>query len=296
MADALKPPIILLGNVRSGTTMMQELFGLHPDVVPWFEPRTVWAYADPGRRHDRFDAADATPRVVSYIRRRFLRFQEANGGRRIMEKTPSNVMRIPYVRAIFPEARYLYIIREPLANLSSSELLWRLPIHRRKLWRRIKETPKTQLHHYATRYVVDHARVRLLKRRHVSVWGVRYPGIYEDLKQSTAEQVIARQWVEASRQVRADLEGLQEGDVMQVRYEDFVTDATTIFPRILEHFGLEMTDAIAGALNERVDPNRRDKWRRLDEQTVRACLPILRDEMAGHGYEVPEEYREAATE
>ncbi len=291
-ANELKPPIILIGNVRSGTSMIQDLFAIHPEIVPWFEPRTVWTYADPSRRHDRFDRSDASPRVVQYIRRRFLGYQRSHDNRRIMEKTPSNIMRIPYVRAVLPEAKYLYIVREPLANLSSSELKWRLPIHRHKLWRRLKETPKSQLHHYAARYLIDHTRIRLLKRRHVSVWGVRYPGIYEDLKTLTAEQVIAKQWIAACQQAREDLAGLDENTVMQIRYEDFVEKPKEIFPRILEHFDLPMTMGIETELSRRIDPNRRQKWRRLDNDVVKTCLPILREEMARHGYETPDEYRE----
>ena len=211
-----------------------------------------------------------------------------------MEKTPSNVLRIPYVRAIFPEARLLYLIREPLANLSSSELMWRRPIHRHKLWRRLKETPKTQLHHYFGRYIVDHARIRILRRRHVSVWGVRYPGIYDDLKTMTAEQVIATQWVTSARQARHDLAELDPGSLLEMRYEDFVASPQESFSRILEHFDLEMTPEISHALDATVDAGRQHKWKRLDDATITDCLPILSEEMEHHGYEVPEEYREAS--
>jgi hypothetical protein len=293
MSGKLKPPIFLLGNVRSGTSMIQDLFGLHPEVVPWFEPRTIWIYADPRRRHDRFDATDASPRVASYIRSRFLRYQTENGGRRIMEKTPSNVLRIPYMNAIFPESRFLYLIREPLANLSSSELMWRLPIHRHKLWRRIKETPKSQLRHYVGRFAVDQARVRILRRRHVSIWGVRYPGIYDDLKRMSAEEVIATQWTRSSIRARDDVADLPAGSVLTMRYEDFVAEPVASFSRILEHFELEITNSIKMALRERVDAGRQQKWRRLDDTTINKCLPILRNEMSRHGYDIPEEYRES---
>ena len=291
MPAALKPPIFLLGNVRSGTTMIQSLFGLHPEVETWFEPRTVWTYADPARRHDRFDAQDATPRVSAYIRGRFEKYQTVHVGRRIMEKTPSNMLRIPYVHAIFPEARFLYLIREPLANLSSSELMWRLPIHRNKAWRRIKETPKTQLHHYVGRFVIDQTRVRVLRRRHVSIWGVRYPGIYEDLKTMLAEEIIAHQWVKVSAQARTDLADLPARLVLSMRYEDFVADPDNSFATILEHFDLEITPAIAETLRRQIDAGRQQKWRRLDDSVIRKCLAILENEMAQHGYATPKEYR-----
>ena len=272
--------------------MMHDLFDMHPGVKSWYEPRTIWAYADPGRRHDRFDETDATPSVISYIRGRFLKYQQENGNARIMEKTPSNLLRIPYVRAIFPEARYLYLIREPLANISSSERMWHTPVHLNKVRRRLRETPKSQLHYYASRYVVDHARIKVFRKSNLSVWGVRYPGIYKDIKEMSVEEVIAKQWVECSRVAREDLASMDRGTVLSMRYEDFVRDPIEQFGHILEHFDLDMTPAIEKQLREHVDPNRQDKWRRLDDTLVGSVLPILSDEMTRHGYDVPADYRQ----
>ena len=124
MSNGLKPPIILLGNVRSGTTILQQLVAEHPTVERWYEPRTVWLYADPGRRHDEFDERDATPRVKRYIRDQFLKFQKQHADRTVIEKTPINVLKVPYVRAIFPEAIYLFIVRSPFSFISSVEMKW----------------------------------------------------------------------------------------------------------------------------------------------------------------------------
>ena len=289
MPDSLEPPIFLLGNVRSGTSMIHDLFDEHPEVVGWFEPRTIWTYPAPLRRHDRFVAADATPGATRFIRRRFQMYQDAHGGRRIMEKTPSNVMRIPYVRAIFPESKFLYVIREPLAQLSSTELRGVRGLVPGRVIERIAETAWWQLPLYLPRYVRDHVRARLLGKR-MTYYGVRYPGYYEDRRRFTFHQMIARQWVECSRQVEEDLAHLDEKDVLRFRYEDFVEAPTDFFPRILEFFGLSMTPGIEARLSNWVDRGRQEKWRRLDPGIIRSCLPILREEMARHGYGEPEGY------
>nr|HMQ53618.1 sulfotransferase [Anaerolineae bacterium] len=72
MSNQLKPPIIILGNTRSGTTIVQKVMATHPEIVQWYEPRTLWLYADPGRSHDEFDESDATDSVEQYIRKQFL--------------------------------------------------------------------------------------------------------------------------------------------------------------------------------------------------------------------------------
>src|SRR5690348_11147352 len=120
----LKPPIILIGNHRSGTTLTQQLFGLHPAVATWHEPKTIWRYADPGRPDDDADESDATDEVVRYIRHRFLKDQLRHGNRQVMEKTPSNVLRVPFVHKVFPEAKFLYVTRNALSCINSAEVKW----------------------------------------------------------------------------------------------------------------------------------------------------------------------------
>ncbi len=296
MSEPLKPPIFLLGNVRSGTTILHRFFDRHPQLTAWYEPRTVWTYADPAREHDRFDESDATERVVRYIRRRFHKYQRAHGDLRVMEKTPSNILRIPYVRKIFPQSKLLYVVREPLANLSSAEIRWTRPINRMNTLKRLRETPKTQLHHYLGRFAYDLITVKLLKRRYVSVWGVRYPAILEDRRRQSVEQVIARQWVACSQYAEQDLARIDPQVVLRLRYEDFVADPVHHFERILDHFELPATDELLEHVRQTIDPNRQNKWRRLDPQVLRDCLPILKEEMARHGYSVPEDLRQLVSD
>jgi hypothetical protein len=121
MLNELRPPIIIFGNTRSGTSIVQKVVSNNPDVVQWYEPNELWLYADPGRTHDEFNENDATYKVKQYIRKRFLKYQRVNKNRRVMEKTPKNILRIPYVRAILPEATFLFIVRNPFSFISSVE-------------------------------------------------------------------------------------------------------------------------------------------------------------------------------
>lgn len=232
------------------------------------------------------DASDATLHVKAYIRKRFIIKQRQLGGR-IMEKTPSNVMRLPYVHAIFPESKFIYIIRDPLAQVSSSEFRWRNAINPRHARRRLLETPKTQLHHYLGRALYDHFRKKILRRQHVSVWGVRYVGIYDDLKRMPREQIMAKQWAACSRQMAQDIEQLPKGLVYQVRYEDIMADPITHFRAMCEHVGVTPPQSALETVAASVDPSRQNKWKRLDPAIIQSILPFVEEEMARHGYVVP---------
>lgn len=284
---ALKPPIIILGNTRSGTTVIQRVLAAHPDLTAWYEPRNLWQVADPGRPHDEFDESDATDRAKRYIRRSFLRYQRQHDSRRIIEKTPVNIFRIPYVRAIFPDATYLYVVRSPFSFISSVELKWQRTVSTRGLLWRLRSTPITQLHHYVAKYLRQHFDKKVLRRKYLSIWGPRYRGIAEDLARHDMLTVIARQWSIGSRKAEEDLAAFGDGEVLRLRYEDFVTDPVAHMERICRHVGVSMTDEIHEAIQTSVKSDRLEKWRRFDPEELAQILPEVATEMARHGYEIP---------
>ncbi|RUX08986.1 sulfotransferase [Mesorhizobium sp. M8A.F.Ca.ET.059.01.1.1] len=286
-ATELKPPIFLIGNYRSGTTIAQKLIGLHPDIVTWYEPKTLWLYADPARRHDEFGETDATERVARYIRGRFLEYQSRHGGRQIMENTPANVLRVPFVHEIFPEAIFLYITRNPFSYISSMELKWQRAKSFKGLIRLLKMTPVTQIHYYAKDIIKQVVTKRVLGRKYTSIYGPRYNGIERDLKENEKLTVIARQWARGNRKAREDLAKLGDGRVLSFRYEDLIQDPELVLRRIFEHCGLNCTDDIVRTAKEMIDPGRQQKWLRLERKDLTAIIPEVRDEMEFYRYEIP---------
>lgn len=289
MSSELKPPIILLGNTRSGTTVVQKIMSTHSDVVEWYEPNTLWRYADPGRRHDEFDEIDATDKVKRYIRKQFLKYQQQHGNRIVLEKSPHNILRIPYVHAIFPEAKYLYIVRNPFSFISSVELKWQRPVTGKGAVRRLKETPVTQLHYYVVKFIMQQYSKRILKRKYLPAWGPRYKGLENDLKKLDMLTVISRQWSEASKKAEKALARFEDGEVLRLRYEDFVEDPISDLERICVHCGLIMTDNMVKTTKAIVKSDRQDKWRRFDPQVLARIIPEIRDEMRRLGYDIPVE-------
>lgn len=287
IATKLRPPIFLIGNYRSGTTITQKLIGLHPDVVTWYEPRTLWLYADPGRCHDVFTERDATEKVIRYIRGRFLEFQVRNGGRQIMENTPSNVLRSSYVHQIFPEATFLFITRNPFSYISSMELKWQRTKTLKGMKRTLATTPITQLHHYAGALIRQIFVKKILRKKYAPIYGPKYEGIDQDLREHDKLTVIARQWARGNRRAREDLAQLGEGRVLTCRYEDLMQDTETTLRRIYDHCGLVCSDDILRVAKEMVDPTRQEKWLRFDPEQLQAILPEVEEEMRVYGYEVP---------
>ena len=289
MSNELKPPIFLFGNTRSGTTIVQKVMSTHPDIVGWYEPNALWLYADPGRIHDEFDVSDATNRVKRYIRQRFLTYQKQHGNCVVLEKTPQNILRIPYVRAIFPEATFLFIVRNPFSFISSVEFKWQRPVTGSGIVRRLRDMPMSQLHHWVRRYIIQQINKRVLRKKYLSIWGPRYRGIQEDLKTHDQLTVIARQWSVCSMKAENDMASFEDGQVLRLKYEDFVDDPISDLARICAHCGLEMSSDMVKAAREMVKSDRKIKWQRFEPHDLARIMPEISDEMRRHGYEIPAE-------
>ncbi len=101
----------IVGCARSGTSILGELIASHPKVKYIFEAHHIWEMAGygPDGSH-RLTENCATPEIIYKIRMWFLKQYEEN--KYIIEKNPRNVLRISFIKKIFPEAKIIHIIRD----------------------------------------------------------------------------------------------------------------------------------------------------------------------------------------
>lgn len=285
--NEFKPPILLIGNVRSGTTMMQDTLEQGGDVVQWFEPRTTWTVGNVEKGHDRFTADMATPKTIRRIHEMFQKYYDSNGGRRIVEKTPSNVLRIPFIHKVFPESKILHIYRDARDNVSSCLPRWGWPMGAPALKKRMRETPILEWPKYFPRFVRDHLGIRLGLTKRVKSWGVVYPGMYEDLKRMDLVEVIATQWVKTLEVAQADLKELDPDIWIEVKYEDLVANPLEGFGRIVDFFDLEMSPALEKYIRENIHQNVVSVYKkRLTPDQIAKIDPIVRPMMERLGYDM----------
>jgi hypothetical protein len=204
-----------------------------------------------------------------------------------MENTPSNVLRVPFLYKVFPEATYLFISRNPFSCISSIEEKWHKPKTWSGLMRTLSNTPWMQLPYYAGDFLSHMFVRRLRKEEYIPFYGPRYSGVDEDLRTHDMMRVIARQWARGNRKAREDLTRLGADRVLTFRYEDLMEDTEGVLRRIYAHCGLACDDGIIRTARQMVDPGRQQKWRRLDPRDLIAILPEIEEEMAAYGYDVP---------
>jgi hypothetical protein len=144
-ASRMKPdpvfdrPVFIVCPPRSGSTLLFETMAQAPHVYTigdeshqLIEGVATLAPAARGFESNRLLAADATAEVVAELRSSFfaaLRDREQQRPEpaqrvRMLEKTPKNALRVPFLARVFPEARFIYLHRDPQPVLASMMEAW----------------------------------------------------------------------------------------------------------------------------------------------------------------------------
>jgi len=121
----VRAPIFIIGCGQSGTSLLGKLFAAHPATSYSEEPYDRWAAMDPvtdflqlysrGEHHCLLDASS----VTTTARRRYKRLMSATTGLTMVEKSAMNALRIDYLNALAPEARFVHIVRDGVDVASS---------------------------------------------------------------------------------------------------------------------------------------------------------------------------------
>lgn len=117
----INKPIFIVGTGRSGTTILGMLMSMHRDVGFLNEPKALWHSAYEGEdligsytrkpARYRLDDKDVTPEIYSAMHRLFGAYLLCSGTSRVVDKYPELIFRVPFVRAIFPDAKFIFLTR-----------------------------------------------------------------------------------------------------------------------------------------------------------------------------------------
>ena len=117
----VKKPIFILGTGRSGTTILGVVLSMHREIGYLNEPKAMWHLIHPHEdiigsysRDDakyRLTTEDATDEMRQRAAQMFGAYLTATRSKRIVDKYPELIFRVGFVRALFPDARFIFLVR-----------------------------------------------------------------------------------------------------------------------------------------------------------------------------------------
>lgn len=242
-------PIFIIGAPRSGTTLLFELmtsaYGLWSVDSEAHGPiEGIGAFHPASRNFDShaLAAEDATQanasalkaglaaRLVDHRRRSWLGFHPAKRPERIrlVEKTPENVLRIPLLAQVFPDALFVFLYRDARSNVSSLVEAWKhggfvnLP--------RLPGWPH-------------------------GPWCFLLPPGWQTMAGRPLPELCAFQWAAANERALDDLTSLEPSRWMALEFEELVATPSQVACRIARFAGIEEDQGLIEASERPLRPS-----------------------------------------
>jgi hypothetical protein len=204
-------PVFIVSSPRSGSTLLFETLARSRNVYTiggeshgLFEGIDGLHPSARGYESNRLDAEVVTPEIALALRTRFSAGLRDRTGApparfpvRMLEKTPKNSLRVPFLARVFPDAHFIYLYREPRETLASMLEAWNSGTFR----------TYPQLPGWSG-----------------SPWSLLLTPGWRELSGKPLHEIVAAQWEAATRILLADLDALPKERWTAVRYDALVAD------------------------------------------------------------------------
>lgn len=274
-------PLFVVGCSRSGTTITYETlvasghflsFGYE---IPQFWDQLYGPHTN-GWESEAATAANARPEHRDSALRFF--YQRLGRGL-VLDKTCINAMRVGYLHALFPQARFVFICRDGRDNVSSMIDGWK---HGRTdggfgLAKFLGVFPEqVAIHDGAFRE-----------------WHFFIPPGWRNYNHAPLEDVCAYQWITCNRLALDAAAQLPGSQWIAIRYEDLVERPVETFRDVFERLGLPFDTSLrehcAGIANRPTSivkgGPKKLKWKEHNPDAIERILPMIRPMMLRLGYE-----------
>lgn len=244
-------PVFIVSSPRSGSSLLFETLAKSPDLFSvggeshaLIEGITALHPAHGGWLSNRLGAADASPAVADDLAARFVGAARDRRGHapvpgrrfRFLEKTPKNSLRVPFLRAVFPDALFIYLYRDERATISSMLEAWRSG-------------------HFVT--------YPELPGWGGPSWSLALTPGWRELNGKSLAEIAVRQWQTVTETLLGDLEQLPPETWCVTSYDRLIAEPQAEIQRLCEFIGVrwdgELTAPLPASRHTLTAPNP-TKW------------------------------------
>jgi hypothetical protein len=269
--------IIIIGAPRSGTNMLRDVLCSFNKIGTWpcDEINYIWRHGNVSYPSDQIPVSKVTPKIKNYINRKFEQIQKLYDLDIVIEKTCANSLRVPFVDAVVPAAKYIYIYRDGLDATGSAKLCWQAQLDWSYILKKVKYVPKTDLPYYGFRYFYNRLYKLLSKDQRQAFWGPAPDNMKELLISGSLNEVCALQWQACVNEADQAFAKMPKEKVCSVKYEDFVRKPQESLKSILQFISYPANDESLQIAVSRVNDKSIGKGRQQLSQDETSKLESL---------------------
>jgi hypothetical protein len=178
------------------------------------------------------------------------------GAVRFLEKTPKNALRIPFFKKLFPDAKFIFLHREPRANISAIMDAWR------------------------SGGFVTYPR---LPDWNGAPWSLLLIPGWRELNGADPAKIAMHQWRDTNRIILDDLKAMPREDWCAVSYEQLLSNPQQVLQKLCAFAGIEYDERLQAVAEKPLKPSRYtisapapEKWKR-NEASMKPFLPETED-------------------
>lgn len=220
----IETPIFIVSPPRSGSTLLFQTLAHSPDLftvggesraliegISGLHPR------ERGWSSNRLRDTDARPEIANAVRHRFwISLRDRDGlppqrSARMLEKTPKNSLRIPFLRAIFPDAKFVFLYRDARETLASMMEAWSSGKFR--TYPRLPDWPGL-------------------------LWSLVLVPDWRDLAGQSLAHIAAEQWARTMKVLMDDLGDLPREQIVPCSYAALLADPQATISRLAAQLGV----------------------------------------------------------
>lgn len=256
--------IFILGAGRSGTKFLRDILDASDKVaiIP-YDVGYVWRYGNENLNHDQLTPEMLNKKTIKFIKKILPKLVKKYNSKSkpsiLIEKSVPNTLRPAFINEIYPNAKFIHLIRDGRSVTESSLRLWKTPPERKYLLNKIKYFP-VENYKYAIGYIYNRFKKKISSDKFVPIWGPRYVGIHDDLKEQPLETVCARQWKQCVVISLSQLQNISKDQILEVRYEDLMSD-TNKLKSICEFIGVSDIEKVTSYYEKNVNRSNLEKWK-----------------------------------
>lgn len=254
-------PVFIVSAPRSGSTLLFETLAAsdafwtlggegheHIESIPVLRPQSR------AMESNRLMEESVTGRVDMMVRANYIhdlrnadgiRWNDATekpGAVRFLEKTPKNALRIPFFKKMFPDAKFIFLHREPRANISAIVDAWR-----------------------SGGFVTYPG----LPGWTGMPWSLLLIPGWQELSGRELGEIAMRQWRDTNKIILDDLAALSAEDWCSVGYEDLLEDPAGTVKRLCDFAGVTYDERLKSVAANPLKPSKytltapdAEKWKR----------------------------------